>query len=401
MSDALDEQKSGEKPGRRGDTRRRLMLAAEQLFGERGLHAVTLKEINAAAGQRNESALHYHFGSKQRLVQAIFADRASAIDRVRVTRVEALGTLVSADAGKALLAGYKRAVNILVAEEKKDGKAYTGDLDDAALSLSEESVLSAAIDLARTDVSGRLDADDYAGAIGSLHAPFAAFDTPYLYRDVDHLMKVVDASSPVMEELNQGLIDASGTRALYAFYFGTRNLTADRAIMAPADLAGLRIRSIPFPIYMATVEGLGAVPVPVDWSEVPTALATGVVNGQENPMNVLVSARLYEVQSHVMLTGHITAAQVVMMNDDVWNRLPDAQKEAVAAAASETRDRASAEMLAAEATDLEELRGRGMTVIDEAAGLDLDAFRESVQARVSREFDSQWGDLYAKIGAIA
>lgn len=240
-----------------------------------------------------------------------------------------------------------------------------------------------------------------AGAIGSLHAPFAAFDTPYLYRDVDHLMKVVDASSPVMEELNQGLIDASGTRALYAFYFGTRNLTADRAIMAPADLAGLRIRSIPFPIYMATVEGLGAVPVPVDWSEVPTALATGVVNGQENPMNVLVSARLYEVQSHVMLTGHITAAQVVMMNDDVWNRLPDAQKEAVAAAASETRDRASAEMLAAEATDLEELRGRGMTVIDEAAGLDLDAFRESVQARVSREFDSQWGDLYAKIGAIA
>ena len=240
-----------------------------------------------------------------------------------------------------------------------------------------------------------------AGAIGSLYAPFAAFDTPYLYRDVDHLMKVVDAQSPVMEELNKGLIAASGTRAIYAFYFGTRNLTADRAVMKPADLAGVKIRSIPFPIYMATVEGLGAVPVPVDWSEVPTALATGVVNGQENPMNVLVSAKLYEVQSHVMLTGHITAAQVVMMNDDVWNRLPDAHKEAVTAAAAETRARASAEMLAAEATDLEALRGHGMTVVDEAAGLDLGAFRDSVKARVSREFDSQWGDLYAKIGAVA
>lgn len=240
-----------------------------------------------------------------------------------------------------------------------------------------------------------------AGAVGSLYAPFAAFDTPYLYRDIPHLMNVMDAASPVMEELNAGLIDASGTRALYAFYFGTRNLTLDRAAMTPADLAGVKIRSIPFPIYMATVEGLGGVPVPVDWSEVPTALATGVVNGQENPMNVLVSAKLYEVQSHLMLTGHITAAQVVMMNDDVWNGLSDAHKEAVAAAASETRTRASDEMLAAEATDLEALRGHGMTVVDEASGLDLAAFRDSVKARVSSEFDAEWGDLYAKIAAVA
>ncbi|MEI4472270.1 TRAP transporter substrate-binding protein [Frigidibacter sp. MR17.24] len=240
-----------------------------------------------------------------------------------------------------------------------------------------------------------------AGAVGSLYAPFAAFDTPYLYRDVDHLMSVMDAQGPVMTELNEGLIDASGTRALYAFYFGTRNLTADRAARNPAELSGVKIRSIPFPIYMATVEGLGAVPVPVDWAEVPTALATGVVNGQENPMNVLVSAKLYEVQSHLMLTGHISAAQVVMMNEDVWQGFDDATKEAVAAAASETRARASDEMLRAEAGDLETLKANGMTVLDEAAGLDLAAFRDSVTARVSKEFDSQWGDLYAKIAAVA
>lgn len=240
-----------------------------------------------------------------------------------------------------------------------------------------------------------------AGAIGSLYAPFAAFDTPYLYRDVDHLMQVMDAQSPIMEELNQGLVEASGTRALYAFYFGTRNLTADREVKGPGDLAGVKIRSIPFPIYMATVEGLGAVPVPVDWAEVPTALATGVVNGQENPMNVLVSAKLYEVQSHVMLTGHITAAQVVMMNDDVWNGLSDAHKEAVAAAATETRARASDEMLKAEASDLQALRDAGMIVVDDSTGLDVAAFKDSVQARVSREFDGQYGALYAKIAAVA
>lgn len=240
-----------------------------------------------------------------------------------------------------------------------------------------------------------------AGAIGSLYGPFAAFDTPYLYRDVDHLMKVVATDSPVMQELNEGLIAASGTRALYAFYFGTRQLTANQTALTPGDLAGVKIRSIPFPIYMATVEGLGGVPVPVDWAEVPTALATGVVSGQENPLNVLVTANLSDVQSHLILTGHTAAAQVVMMNDDVWNGLSDAHKEAVATAAEETRDRATQEMLASEDEDLETLRSRGMTIVGEADGLDLEAFRESVRSRISSEFDSQFGDLYTQIEAIS
>ena len=131
-----------------------------------------------------------------------------------------------------------------------------------------------------------------AGAIGSLHKPFEAFDTPFLYRDVDHLMKVVDTSSPVMQKLNGELIEAAGVRVLYSFYFGSRNLTADRAVKSPADLDGVKIRAIPFPIYMSAVEGLGAVPIPVNWSEVPTALATGVVQGQENPVNVVLVHKL-------------------------------------------------------------------------------------------------------------
>tara|TARA_R110002110_G_scaffold165930_6_gene366287 strand:+ start:1871 stop:2554 length:684 start_codon:yes stop_codon:yes gene_type:complete len=75
---------------KRGDTRARLMAAAEQLFGERGLHSVTLKEINAAAGQRNESALHYHFGSKARLIDAILSHRVAAIDKHRAERIDGL-----------------------------------------------------------------------------------------------------------------------------------------------------------------------------------------------------------------------------------------------------------------------------------------------------------------------
>jgi len=60
-----------------------------------------------------------------------------------------------------------------------------------------------------------------AGGFGSLYGPFAALDTPYLYRDLDHLMKVTDTNSPVMKSLNEGLIKNAGARVLYCFYFGT------------------------------------------------------------------------------------------------------------------------------------------------------------------------------------
>ena len=76
---------------RSSDTRERLVVAAEQLFGDRGIHAVTLKEINAAAGQRNESALHYHFGSKKALIEAILRQRADVLDARRSQLLDDLG----------------------------------------------------------------------------------------------------------------------------------------------------------------------------------------------------------------------------------------------------------------------------------------------------------------------
>ncbi len=239
-----------------------------------------------------------------------------------------------------------------------------------------------------------------AGAIGSLHPPFAAFDTPYLYRDVDHLMKVVDTESPVMQRLNDELIEAAGVRVLYAFYFGARNLTADREVLTPDDLEGVKIRAIPFPIYTAAVEGLGAVPVPIDWSEVPTALATGVVSGQENPVNVAVAHKLHEVQSHMMETRHIIAAEVVLINEDTWQGLSDEHKAALQAAADEVRQKATEFVLNSEAEDTATLQELGMTIVGPEDGLDVEAFRASVDARIQAEFSDQYGEFYSEVAAV-
>ncbi|MFB0934526.1 MAG: TRAP transporter substrate-binding protein, partial [Propionivibrio sp.] len=202
-----------------------------------------------------------------------------------------------------------------------------------------------------------------AAGIGSLHDPFAALDTPYLYRDIDHLMKTVDVDSPVMKKLNEGLIKSAGVRVLYAYYFGTRQLTTNKAVTQPSELAGMKIRAIPFPIYMTAVQGLGAVPVPVDWSEVPTALATGVVNGQENPVNVVLSSKLFEAQSHMMLTSHIMNAQVIVINEKVWQGLTPELRQAVTKAAAEVRQRATDSVRAQESEELAKLKSLKMTVI--------------------------------------
>lgn len=240
-----------------------------------------------------------------------------------------------------------------------------------------------------------------AGGIGSLYEPFAALDTPYLYRDIDHLMKVMDVNSPVMTELNEGLIKAANVRVIYAHYFGRRNLTCNKAILSPADLAGMKIRAVPFPIYTTAVEGMGGVPIPIDWSEVPTALATGVAAGQENPVNVVLSVKLYEVQSHLMLTGHMSNAEVVVMNEDIWQGLSASQKDAVAKSASEIRDRATKTIADNEAKDTAALKEKGMTVIGPEEGLKIDEFRASVQKLVDARFGEKYGALYKKIKAIA
>lgn len=239
-----------------------------------------------------------------------------------------------------------------------------------------------------------------AAGIGSLYEPFAALDTPYLYRDVDHLMKVVDVGSPVMKSLNEGLVKAAGVRVLYGYYFGTRQLTTNKAVKQPADLTGQKIRAIPFPIYMTTVEGMGAVPVPVDWSEVPTALATGKVNGQENPVNVVLSSKLYETQSHLMQTGHIMNAQMIVINEKAWQALSQAQRDQLTAAAAEVRKRATDMVRSQEATETEELRKLKMTIIGPAEGLNLTAFQASVRKAIDAKFGAKYGELYKAIGAV-
>lgn len=239
------------------------------------------------------------------------------------------------------------------------------------------------------------------GGLQPLLDDLGLFDTPFLYRDVNHLLAATDPTkSAVLKELNAKLIQTRGVRILYSFYFGTRDLTSNKAVYSPKDLAGRKIRAIPSAIYQAAVEGMGAVAVPIDWAEVPVALSTGVADGQENPVSTLVTSKLYEIQKFLMQTHHIMGSEPVVINEKVWQAMSPENRKIFEDVAAETTKWASDFVRNSEDKDLQTLKDKGMKVIGVAEGLKIDEFRSSVKATVDKRFGAKWGKYYDQIAAI-
>ncbi|PKL23737.1 MAG: ABC transporter substrate-binding protein [Spirochaetae bacterium HGW-Spirochaetae-3] len=238
-----------------------------------------------------------------------------------------------------------------------------------------------------------------AGALGSLFEDFSVLDTPYLVSTPDRLMRIADRDSPLMRRLGDGLEKASGLSVLYTFYFGARQLTFDAPVLRPEDLAGARVRAIPFPMYELAVEALGGVPTPIDWNFTPTALATGLARGQENPPDTILAAKLYQSQSYLMLTNHILGAQIVVVNRRTLSLLPKRDREALFAAGREAGAFATRSLVESEAEAIAALRDRGMRVVSEADGLDVAAFKARAARLVAERLGDRWVDYYALIDA--
>lgn len=154
---------------------------------------------------------------------------------------------------------------------------------------------------------------------------FALLEAPYLYRDRDHVLKVMESS--VVDDLGKSL-KAKNIRMVGFYENGWRNITNNRKpINAPADVKGLKIRTPENEAQIATFRELGAIPTPMAFSELYTALQQGVVDGQENPLQNIWDGKFYEVQKHCAMTGHIYNAAYIIANDKFWGSLPENLKK--------------------------------------------------------------------------
>ena len=186
---------------------------------------------------------------------------------------------------------------------------------------------------------------------------------------------------------------------LSSFNSGYRQITCNFPIRNLSDMKGAKIRVVPSDLYQQLFTAFGAAATPMAFSEVPTALITNVIDGQENPYSVIVSSALYEAQKYCMETNHLPTNHGLWMNRNTYESLTPEQQEAVLKAAYD----ASAYMDKYILDKVEEYKkiceDNGMEIIDAENGLDIDGFKAAAE-NVYDYFAEDWGDMPDLIRAV-
>jgi tripartite ATP-independent transporter DctP family solute receptor len=204
-----------------------------------------------------------------------------------------------------------------------------------------------------------------AATLGSFVPTAKVFSLPYLFRDSGHYWTVL--GGPIGQELLEMLAingrgDPSGLHGLTFYDAGSRSFYAQRPILHPDDLRGLKVRVQPDPVAMDTIRALGASPTPISWGELYTALQQGVVDGAENNAPSFVSSRHFEVCKEFSLNHHSRVPDLLMLSQRTWASLSEEEQAWVRQAANDSsvfqREAWDAGVEAA----FEQMRAEGVTV---------------------------------------
>ena len=233
------------------------------------------------------------------------------------------------------------------------------------------------------------------GPLGNFVPEVKIVDIPFLFRDYDHARKTMDG--PIGQDLLKKM-QAKGLVGLAWTENGFRHMTNNkRPINQASDAAGLKVRTMENKVHMEGYKTFGLLPTPMAWPEVYGALQQGTVDGQENPIPVILSAKLAQVQKHLSLTGHVYSPAALILSPAVWGKLSDADKKVFTDAAQKAATAQRKKVNDDEANGIAQLRKDGMQVIEKVDG---DSFRKAVvpaYASFSKEFGA---DKIAAIQAV-
>jgi tripartite ATP-independent transporter DctP family solute receptor len=209
-------------------------------------------------------------------------------------------------------------------------------------------------------------------------------DVPFLFRDKAHARAVLDGA--VGQEL-LAKFDAKGFKALAWAENGFRHMTnSKRDVKAPEDLKGLKMRTMENPVHIAAYKGFGIITTPMAFPEVFTALQQGTVDGQENPLSVIIASKFDQVQKHLSLTGHVYSPAIFLMSKPAFDKLSAADKQAFLEAAKEGTKANRARVDEDDTKGVADLRAKGMTVIDNVDKARFVSALAPVNAQFEKDF---------------
>lgn len=219
-----------------------------------------------------------------------------------------------------------------------------------------------------------------------------ATNLPYIFADRETAYKVLDGE--VGQEMVENLPSEQGVRILGYFENGFRNVTNSRnEILTPEDLKGLKIRTPDSPVSLAIFNALGANPTPMSFGELYTALEQGTVDGQENPLALIHSSKLYEVQEYVSLTGHIYSPMVLAISEKTYQDLGEELQKLVQEAADEAKEYERTVSEEQESELISALEAEGVKISEPDKAPFIEATKD-----VHLEFDAEYGaDFYERL----
>lgn len=224
------------------------------------------------------------------------------------------------------------------------------------------------------------------GALGPFYSAYSWTEYPFIYASDEHVLNVMQGE--IGAELAEALLQATGTiRPIAQNWLRTPRhvFTTDTPVERVEDLQGMKLR-VPSGPLLEGFRSMGASPTPVDFSELFTAMQQGVVDGAELPIDFIYDNGFYEIAEYLSLTGHVYAAQVLLINDAKFRRLSEEHQAAVVEAAIQAG--IFQNEIIAEVTDsyLERLEEAGMTVIHP----EREGFAEAAATGVAA-LEANWG----------
>jgi tripartite ATP-independent transporter DctP family solute receptor len=202
-----------------------------------------------------------------------------------------------------------------------------------------------------------------ASPITGLIPQFNVFDLPFIVTSTKAADAIFDG--PVGAKL-ASLVEPKGMKLLAYYENGFRQLTnSNRQVKSPADLKGLKIRTMENPIHLALWRVLGANPTPMPFSEVFTAMQQKTIDGQENPIPIIALSKFYEVQKYLTMTGHVYGPFLLLINKKLWDSFPAEDQKIIQQAAQESAvfQRATTRKMNADLVSQIQEKGTTVTVL--------------------------------------
>lgn len=230
-----------------------------------------------------------------------------------------------------------------------------------------------------------------AAILGNWYKPAEVWTYPFMFKDVAHKDKVMTA---LMPEYGDDCAKLSKLRPLGSIPRMPRQLSSNRVVKTPTDMKGFKVRVPETAMWLKTFQRFGASPTPMAWPEVFAALKAGVIDGQENPTALTFNSGIFDVNKNLALTEHMMQDNMIVVAEEVFQKLSPELKKAVVQAARDMEDDLRKKVIADDQRILGLVKAKGITITE----VDKEAFRAAIKG-MDAEFPhvKKWVDRIAQI----